>query len=70
MRVEEQGMIIRYPKNVDPGSPGKDEKAAGSRAGTDEEDACRCKKASEMSPGELFKFMVSDLAFWKKIKKP
>jgi hypothetical protein len=33
------------------------------------EDACRCKKASEMSPGELVKLMISDLAFWKKPNK-
>ncbi len=61
-------MIIRYPKTVDPGAPGKDEKDAVSQAGADKDDACRCKAASEMSPGELFKLMVSDLAFWKKAK--
>ena len=61
-------MIIRYPKTVDTGAPGKDKKAAVSQAGADKDDACRCKAASEMSPGELFKLMMSDLAFWKKAK--
>ncbi len=61
-------MIIRYPKTVDPRKPGKDEKAAESQAGAGKDDACRCKAASEMSPGELFKLMLSDMAFWKKTK--
>ena len=61
-------MIIRYPKTVNTGEPVKDEKAAESQAGADKEDACRCKEASKMSPGQLFKLMVSDLAFWKKAK--
>jgi len=68
MSAEEQRMIIRYPKTVDPRQSGKDEKAAESQAGAEKDDACRCKAASEMSPGELFKLMVSDLAFWKKAK--
>ena len=61
-------MIIRNPKIADPGMPEKDEKAAESQAGADKDDACRCKEASEMSPGQLFKLMLSDLAFWKKTK--
>jgi hypothetical protein len=70
MQAEEQSMIIRYPKTADPGRPGKDEKAAVSLAGAGTDDACRCKEASEMSPGRLLKLMVSDLAFWKKRKTP
>ena len=62
-------MIIRYPKTVDPGRPGKDEIVAESQVGADKDDAYRCKATSEMSPGQLFKLMVSDLAFWKKAKK-
>ena len=27
---------------------------------------CRCKAVAKKTPGELFKLMVSDLAFWKK----
>ena len=66
MYKKEQKMIIRYPKTSDAGSPGKDEKAAEQQAGDD----CRCKEASQMSPGQLLKLMMSDLAFWKKMKKP
>ncbi len=62
-------MIARYPKTVDPSRPAKGENAAESQAGADKDDACRCKEASKMSPGQLFKLMVSDLAFWKKAKK-
>ena len=70
MQAEEQGMITRNTKTADPGRPGKDEKAAESSAGPGKDDACRCKEASEMSPGQLLKLMVSDLAFWKKMKTP
>jgi hypothetical protein len=63
-------MIIRYPKDVGPGRLGKDTNDAEPRAGAGTDDACRCKAASEMSPGELFKLMMSDLAFWKKVKTP
>jgi hypothetical protein len=69
MSAEEQSMIINYSKTVDSDAAGKDEKAAESQVGTEKDDACRCKTASEMSPGQLFKLMVSDLAFWKKAKK-
>jgi hypothetical protein len=70
MQSEEQSMLIRNPKTADPGRPEKDEKAAESPAGTGKDDACRCKEASEMSPGQLLKLMVRDLAFWKKMKTP
>ena len=70
MQAEEQSMIIRNTKTADPGRPGKDEKAAESIAGADKDDACRCKEASVMSPGQLLKLMVSDLTFWKKLKTP
>ena len=63
-------MIIHNPKTGDPGRPGKDEKAAESLAGAGKDDACRCKEASDMSPGQLLKLMVSDLAFWKKMRTP
>ena len=69
MHGEEQGMIIRYPKTSEPGRPGKDEKAAESQGEMGKDDACRCKEASQMSPSQLLKLMVSDLAFWKKMKK-
>jgi hypothetical protein len=69
MQTEEKGMIIRYPKDAGPGRPGKGEQAEETRAGADNDDACRCKATSKMSPGELLKLMMSDLAFWKRMKK-
>jgi hypothetical protein len=62
-------MIIRYPKDAGPGSPVKDNQAAEPLARTDKDDSCRCKETSKMSPAELFKLMMSDLAFWKRTKK-
>ncbi len=62
-------MIIRYPKNIDSGNAGKIEDSEGTRVTTDKDDACRCKEASGMTPRELIKLMISDLAFWKKTKK-
>jgi len=38
------------------------EKKAASQA---EDDVCRCKQTSEMTPRELLKLMMRDLAFWK-----
>jgi hypothetical protein len=66
---EEPDMIIRYPKTPGAGSTGKDEQAAGQQEGADN-DPCRCKEASKMSARELFKLMVSDLAFWQKMRPP
>ena len=63
-------MLIRYPKNNDPGRPEKDEKTAELPAGAENDETCRCKSTSEMSPGELFRLMMSDLVFWKKGKTP
>jgi len=63
-------MIIRYPKTIDPGGPEKAEKAATSRGGASKDEDCRCIETSQMSPGQLFRLMMSDLAFWKKMKPP
>ncbi len=32
------------------------------------EDDCRCKEVSEKSLPDMFRLMISDLSFWKKIK--
>jgi hypothetical protein len=69
MHTEGKDMIIRYTKDAGPVSLGNDEQAAESRAGMDNDNSCRCKEASRMSPGALFKLMISDLAFWEKTKK-
>jgi hypothetical protein len=62
-------MVIHKPNNVDSVHPVNNGTPAKSQAGVEKDDACRCKATSEMSPGELLKLMVSDLAFWKKTKK-
>jgi hypothetical protein len=51
-----------------PDSPVKGNETAKER-GADNDDACRCKEASEMTPRQLLGLMIRDLAFWKKGKK-
>ena len=60
-------MAIRDLRTGQPGVQGKDKEAPEEHAGHD--DACRCKETSKMTPKELLKLMMSDLAFWKKEKK-
>lgn len=62
-------MILRYPKTADSDNQEKEQETAVSQVGAGKDDACRCKEVSEMSPRELLKLMMSDLAFWKKTKK-
>ncbi len=61
-------MIVRYPKTVSPDDSGKEKNTLENHAAGKEDD-CRCKETSKMTPGELLKLMMSDLAFWKKKKK-
>jgi hypothetical protein len=51
------------------GGQGNEKKPAEEQAGGGKNDACRCKETSQMTPRELLKLMVNDLAFWKKKKK-
>jgi hypothetical protein len=63
-------MVTDYQKTAHLRGPEKEREPEVSQAGAaGKDDACRCKKASEMSPGELVKLMISDLAFWKKPNK-
>jgi hypothetical protein len=62
-------MILRYPKTIHDGSQKEEQKTAVSQVEAGKDDACRCKEVSEMSPRELLKLMMHDLAFWKKTKK-
>jgi hypothetical protein len=48
---------------------GKERAGGQLRPGPKNNDACRCKEVSKMSPRQLFKVMISDLAFWKKSGK-
>jgi hypothetical protein len=62
-------MITRDQKTVDSTSPGKEKETTTGHAGAGHDDTCRCKEVSKMTPQELLKLMISDLAFWKKAKK-
>jgi hypothetical protein len=63
-------MVTDYQKTAHLRGPEKERGPEVSQTGAaGKDDACRCKKTSEMSPGELVKLMISDLAFWKKPNK-
>ena len=61
--------MSRNLKTVEADRPARENDAADEHAGAGHDDACRCKEASEMTPRELLRLMMSDLAFWKKAKK-
>jgi len=46
--------------------PGKEKIHGGVDAKSEE--SCRCKEVSKKTPLEMLKFMIGDLAFWKKQK--
>ena len=48
--------------------PGK-KNTVGSNAEVKTDDNCRCKEVSKKSVPEMFRLMLDDLAFWKKISK-
>ncbi len=62
-------MVARYQQTVYPRGPEKEEEPVESQTVAAKDDDCRCKEASEMSPRELLKLMLSDLSFWKKTKR-
>jgi hypothetical protein len=51
------------------GGQGNEKEPAETKAGAGKDDACRCKETSQMTPRELLKLMMNDLAFWLKRKK-
>jgi len=51
------------------GSQGNEKKPAEAQKEVGKDDACRCKETSQMTPRELLKLMMNDLAFWRKEKK-
>ena len=64
-------MAKAHQKPADPHSASLDQENRDARhVHNDTEEDCRCKDVSRKSVPELFKLMVSDLAFWKKDKKP
>ena len=63
-------MVTRHQGTVHrEGGQGNEKKPAEAQAGAGKDDACRCKETSQMTPRELLKLMMNDLAFWKKEKK-
>ncbi len=62
-------MITRHPKTADPGGTKKEKRTVERPAGAGSDDTCRCKEVAVMKPRKLFGLMISDLAFWKKMKK-
>jgi hypothetical protein len=63
------GMIMRYKKTIDQGIPSKENRTHEEPNRAAKDDVCRCKEVSDMEPRQLFKLMISDLAFWRKRKK-
>lgn len=49
--------------------PAEGERKETKHAGHAEGEPCRCEETSKMTPRELLKLMMDDLAFWKKGKK-
>jgi len=62
-------MITHYRNTDDPSGPGKEKKNAKKQTGAMSDESCRCKEASDMTPRQLLGLMISDLAFWKNLKK-
>jgi hypothetical protein len=62
-------MAIRDLRTAGSGSRENGKERGDVHAGAGHDDACRCKETSKMTPRELLKLMMSDLAFWKKAKK-
>jgi hypothetical protein len=60
-------MNIGSQKNIGQKGPENEKKTQDPHAGHD--DSCRCKETSQMTPRELLKLMMKDLAFWRKEKK-
>ena len=69
MLSEEQGMVRRDGKNVEPDVPEPEQRTAAPQAGTAGADDCRCKDVAKMTPRQLLAQMMRDLAFWKREKK-
>jgi hypothetical protein len=61
-------MVARDKEAVVPRGKGNDKRTSEEQAQA-AVDACRCKESSTMTPHQLFRRMMSDLAFWKKAKK-
>ncbi len=63
-KAEGKNMAVR---DRDSGRP--DLRKKGPAEKQPEDDACRCKETSQMTPRQLLSLMMRDLSFWKKTKK-
>jgi hypothetical protein len=61
-------MIVRLPRTISSDDSGKEKNTIENQA-AGSNDNCRCKETSKMTPRELIKLMMTDLAFWKKKTK-
>ncbi len=61
--------MVIHPKTAGPAGPAEEKKNLEPRAGAGSDETCRCKEASEMTPRQLLRLMIDDLAFWKKAKQ-
>ncbi len=61
-------MATRLKETLRTDGEAEDRDAAQQHAKAGHDDACRCKETSRMTPAELMKLMIRDLAFWKKEK--
>lgn len=64
-----QSMDRGQEKTLPPDRKGEVKAPGGRPADPDGDNSCRCEETSEMSPRELIRLMISDLAFWKKARK-
>ncbi len=65
----DKGKITEEQKVADPGGTGKEHDVADPQARMGQDDSCRCKETSNMTPRELIRLMIGDLTFWKKANK-
>lgn len=59
-------MVTQKKRTDEPGNRVNEHKDPETAEG---DDPCRCKETSKMTPRELLRLMMDDLAFWKKAKK-
>jgi len=62
-------MVTHHQKTDYPSGTEKEKITEGRSAEAGKDDICRCKEVAVMKPRKLFGLMLSDLAFWKKMKK-
>jgi hypothetical protein len=62
-------MIVPYEKTGGRDDGEKEKKNSEKPDGMNPSETCRCKETSKMTPGELLKLMIKDLASWRRAKR-